>query len=160
MLFGKPPTRQFTGKNMNPADIRIENLLPQRDRMLLIDEIMEVDDEKAVTGATVTDQWPFFDGNAVDSLILIELVAQTAGINNSWVRIKKRGQDSEKKGWLVGIKQSSFFVDAISLNQRIITRTENQFAYESYRHVTGIARIGCEIVGEVTLQLFQTAPTG
>jgi predicted hotdog family 3-hydroxylacyl-ACP dehydratase len=141
---------------MDRFDINIEDLLPHRDRMLLIDEILEVDDKAAVTRATVTDQWPFFDGKAVDSLILIELVAQTAGINNSWVRIKKRGQDSEKKGWLVGIKQSSFFVDAISLNQRIITRTENQFAYESYRHITGIARIDCGIVGEVTLQLFQT----
>ena len=156
MLFGKPPTIQFTAKNMNPADIRIENLLPHRDRMLLIDEIIEVDDEKAVTGATVTDQWPFFDGQAVDSLILIELVAQTAGVTNGWVRIKQRGKDSEKKGWLVGIKQSRFFVDAISLNQRIITRAENQFEYESYRHIAGIARIGSAIVGEVTLQLFQT----
>ena len=141
---------------MNPADIRIEDLLPQRDRMLLIDEIIEVDDEKAVTGATVTDRWPFFDANGVSPLVLIELVAQTAGVTNGWVRIKQRGKDSDKKGWLVGIKQSRFFVDAISLNQRIITRAENQFAYESYRHIAGIARIGPEIVGEVTLQLIQT----
>jgi predicted hotdog family 3-hydroxylacyl-ACP dehydratase len=143
---------------MNPAGIRIEDLIPQRDRMLLIDEIIEVDDEKAVTGATVTDQWPFFDANGVNPLVLIELVAQTAGVTNGWVRIKQRGLDSEKKGWLVGIKQSRFFVDAISLNQRIITRAENQFEYESYRHIAGVARIGSAIVGEVTLQLIQTQP--
>ena len=124
--------------------------------MLLIDEIIEVDDEKAVTGATVTDQWPFFVANGVNPLVLIELVAQTAGITNGWVRIKQRGKDSEKNGWLVGIKQSRFFVKAISLNQRIITRAENQYAYENYRHIAGIARIGSEIVGEVTLQLMQT----
>ena len=141
---------------MNRFDINIEDLLPHRDRMLLIDEILEIDDKAAVTGATVTDQWPFFDGNAVDSLILIELVAQTAGINNSWVRVKKHGQDSEKKGWLVGIKQSRFFVDSLSLNDLIITRAENQFEYESYRHISGIARIDDVIVGEVSLQLFQT----
>jgi predicted hotdog family 3-hydroxylacyl-ACP dehydratase len=145
---------------MNRFDINIEDLLPHRDRMLLIDEILEVNDKAADTRATVTDQWPFFDGKAVDSLILIELVAQTAGINNSWVRNKKRGQDSEKKGWLVGIKQSRFFVDSVSLHDLIITRAENQFEYESYRHISGIARIGCGIVGEVTLQLFQTASTG
>ncbi len=145
---------------MNPADIRIEDLLPQRGRMLLIDEIIQVDEEKAVTGATVTDQWPFFDANSVNPLVLIELVAQTAGVTNGWFRIKQRGKDSEKKGWLVGIKQSRFFVDAISLNQRIITRAENQFAYESYRHIAGSARIGSEIVGEVTLQLIQTESAG
>ena len=38
---------------MNRFDIRIEDLLPHRDRMLLIDEILEVDDNTAVTRATV-----------------------------------------------------------------------------------------------------------
>jgi len=141
---------------MNRFDLNLEDLLPHRDRMLLIDEIIEVDDNAAVTSATVTEQWPLFDGRAVNALILIELVAQTAGINNSWVRIKKRGQHSEKKGWLVGIKQSRFFVDSVFLNDQIITRAENQFEYESYRHISGIARIGDAIVGEFSLQLFQT----
>ena len=140
---------------MNRVNIRIEDLLPHRDRMLLIDEIIEVDDEKAVTGATVTDQWPFFDGKVVNSLVLIELVAQTAGINNGWVRIKKRGKNSEKMGWLVGIKQSRFFIDAVSLNARIITLSENQFEYESYKEILGITKIGPDIIGEITLQLIQ-----
>ena len=145
---------------MNGFDINIEDLLPHRDRMLLIDEILEIDDKTAVSRSTVTDQWPFFDGKTVDSIILIELVAQTAGINNGWVRLKTHGQDSEKKGWLVGIKQSRFFVDAVSLNDLIITKAENQFEYENYRHIAGFASIGSKIVGEVTLQLIQTESTG
>ena len=145
---------------MNRFDINIEDLMPHRDRMLLIDEIIELDDTSAVTRATVTDQWPFCDGKTVDSLILIELIAQTAGINNGWVRLKTNGPDSEKKGWLVGIKQSRLFVDAVSLNDLIITRAENQFEYENYRHIAGVASIGSKIVGEVTLQLIQTESTG
>ena len=145
---------------MNRFDINIEDLLPHRDRMLLIDEILEIDDKTAVSRSTVTDQWPFFDGKTVDSLILIELVAQTAAINNGWERLKTHGQDSEKKGWLVGIKQSRFFVDAVSLNDLIITKAENQFEYENYRHIAGFASIGSKIVGEVTLQLIQTESAG
>ena len=145
---------------MNRFDINIEDLLPHRDRMLLIDEILEIDDKTAVSRSTVTDQWPFFDGKTVDSIILIELVAQTAGINNGWVRLKTHGQNSEKKGWLVGIKQSRLFVDAVSLNELIITKAENQFEYENYRHIAGFASIGSKIVGEVTLQLIQTESTG
>ena len=141
---------------MNRFYPNIEELLPHRDRMLLINEIVELNDTSAVTRATVSDQWPFFDGKTVDSLILIELIAQTAGINNGWVRLKTQGQDSEKKGWLVGIKQSRFFVNAVSLNDLIITKAENQFEYENYRHIAGVASIGSKIVGEVTLQLFQT----
>ena len=145
---------------MNRFDINIEDLLPHRNRMLLIDDILDIDDKAAVTRATATDQWPFFNGKTVDSLVLIELVAQTAGVTNGWFRINQRGKDSEKKGWLVGIKQSILYIDAISLNQRIITRAENQFQYESYRHISGIARIDSEIVGEVTLQLIQTESAG
>jgi predicted hotdog family 3-hydroxylacyl-ACP dehydratase len=145
---------------MNRLDINIEELLPHRDRMLLIDEIIELDNTSAVTRATVTDQWPFFDGKTVDSLILIELIAQTAGTNNGWVRLKTHGQDSEKEGWLVGIKQSRFFVNAVSLNDLIITKAENQFEYENYRHIAGVASIGSKIVGEATLQLIQTESAG
>jgi hypothetical protein len=63
-------------------------------------------------------------------------------------------------GWLVGIKQSRFFADAVSLNDLIITEAKNQFEYESYRHIAGAARIGPKIVGEVELQLIQTASVG
>ena len=145
---------------MNRFDLNIEELLPHRDRMLLIDGIIELDNTSAVTRATVTDQWPFFDGKTVDSLILIELIAQTAGINNGWVRLKTHGQDSDKKGWLVGIKQSRFFVDAVFLNDLIITKAANQFEYENYRHIAGVTSIGSKIVGEVTLQLIQTESAG
>ncbi len=145
---------------MNRFDLNIEELLPHRDRMLLIDGIIELDNTSAVTRATVTDQWPFFDGKTVDSLILIELIAQTAGINNGWVRLKTHGQDSDKKGWLVGIKQSRFFVDAVFLNDLIITKAANEFEYENYRHIAGVASIGSKIVGEVTLQLIQTESAG
>jgi predicted hotdog family 3-hydroxylacyl-ACP dehydratase len=41
---------------MNRSDIKIEDLLPHRDRMLLIDEILEVDHNMAVTCAIVNDR--------------------------------------------------------------------------------------------------------
>ena len=141
---------------MKLDDISIEDLLPHRGRMLLIDEVLEVTDTTAVTCATVTDKWPLFDGQVVDSLILIELVAQTAGVNNGWVRIKQHGLDSEKKGWLVGIKQSRFLVESVALNDRIITRAENQFEYEGYRQILGTAHIDKMLIGEVALQVIQT----
>jgi len=123
--------------------------------MLLIDAILEVDRSMALTRAIVTDRWPFFNGNGVDALVLIEVVAQTAGINNGWVRMQKNGKNSEKKGWLVGIKQCRFFVDSLALSDQIITRAENQFEYEGYRWIQGIASVGSTVVGKVDLQVIQ-----
>ena len=140
---------------MERTNISVEELLPHRGRMKLIDEIIELDEEKAVTRSTVTDLWPFFDGKTVNTLVLIELVAQTAGISNSWGGIKKHGDKFERKGWLVGIKRSRLLIDSIPLNTCIITRCENQFKLENYREILGTAWINSQVVAEVRLQLLQ-----
>ncbi len=140
---------------MNLEDIGIEDLIPHRGRMLLIDEIIEVDENRAVTSAVVSEEWPLFDGKSANPIVLIELVAQTAGITNGWDRIQKRGLDSEKKGWLVGVKKADFSIDAIPLHTRIITRCENKFKYDSFREVQGFSQIGPDIVCEIALQVFQ-----
>ena len=135
--------------------MRVEELLPHRGRMKLVDEIIEVDEERALTRSTVTNLWPFFDGKTVNALVLIELVAQTAGISNSWGGIKKHGDKFERKGWLVGIKHSRLLIDAVPLNTSIITQCENQFKLENYREIFGTTRINSEVVAEVRLQLLQ-----
>jgi predicted hotdog family 3-hydroxylacyl-ACP dehydratase len=140
---------------MKRANIAIEDLLPHRGRMMLINEIIEMDEDRAVTVSVVTDQWPLFDGKTVSPIILIELIAQTAGISNGLERIRKHGKNSEKKGWLVGIKKSRFFVDAIPLHTTIITRAENRFKYDGFREILGTARIGQDIICETSLQVIQ-----
>jgi len=141
---------------MDRAKMRVEDLLPHRDRMRLVDEIVEVSAQAAVTLARVTDQWPFFDGRAVNSLVLIELVAQTAGINNSWGGKKKHGENFATRGWLVGIKESRFYIDTVPLNACLITRSANQFELDSYRVVKGSVGIDNRIVAEIELQLVQS----
>ncbi len=141
---------------MEPAEIQAEDLLPHRGRMKLVDEIITVNSEMAVTRTRVTDQWPFFDGKAVNSLVLIELVAQTAGISNSWGGKKKHGENFVTKGWLVGIKESRFYIDTVPLDTRITTRCVNQFEYDSYRVIRGTVEIEKRIVAEVELQLVQS----
>ena len=135
---------------------RAEDFLPHRDRMRLIDAIIDVNDKSAVTQATVTDQWPFFSGQSVHSLVLIELVAQTAGISNCWEGIRKHGDDFVTKGWLVGIKQSQFHIHAIPLNTLITTRSENRFIFENFIEILGTVEIESKIVAEISLQLIQS----
>jgi predicted hotdog family 3-hydroxylacyl-ACP dehydratase len=135
---------------------RAEDFLPHRDRMRLIGEIIEVNEKTAVTQATVTDQWPFFYGESVNSLVLIELVAQTAGISNCWEGIRKHGEHFVTKGWLVGIKQSHFYMHTIPLHTLITTRSENQFIFENFIDILGTVEIESKIVAEIRLQLVQS----
>jgi len=133
----------------------IEDLLPHRNSMLLIQEILEGDPKAAVSRAVVNENWPLYDGRRVNSLVLIELAAQTAGICAGLAMIRERGKDSDKKSWLVGIKRSRFFVESLGLNDTIITRAENSYEYEGYRQITSTARIGSKVVGEIELQAIQ-----
>lgn len=141
---------------MKRTGVTAEDLLPHRDRMKLVDEIIEVDEKKAVTFATVTPMWPFFKDETVHSLVCIELVAQTAGISNCWEGLKKHGEHFIKRGWLVGIKQAVFYLDSIPVDSRITTRSENRFEFEGYIEIRGTVEIASKVIAEVRLQLMQS----
>lgn len=127
--------------------------------MLLIDEILVLDDSGAVTRSVVTDKWPFFDGQNVMSIVLVELVAQTAGIHNGWVREKLHGPAADRRGWIVGIRQARLFVDTIPLGTHLVTRTENQMEFEGFRDIYGSVEIETKTAAEITLQLLRSNPT-
>jgi predicted hotdog family 3-hydroxylacyl-ACP dehydratase len=144
---------------MNSNDVRPENILPHRGRMLLIDEILEVDDDGAVTRSVVTERWPFFNGRDVNPIVLIELVAQTAGVHNGWIRDKLHGSAADKKGWIVGIRQARLAVDAIPLRTGLITRAKNQMEFEGFRDIYGTVEMETHIVAEIALQLLRSDAT-
>ncbi|MFZ5571974.1 MAG: hypothetical protein ACOZF0_16365 [Thermodesulfobacteriota bacterium] len=140
---------------MDWRHIGIDDLLPHRGRMRLIQDILELDDIRSRTRSVVSADWPLVEGISVDSLILIEIMAQTAGIANGWARVRKNGLDSKKTGWLVGIKQARFFMQRIPLGAEIIAMAENNFEFENFREVRCQADIDGAGAAEATLQLFQ-----
>lgn len=138
--------------------IDIDDLLPHRDRMKLVDEVIDVNEQTAVTRSTVTENWPLFEEDYVNPIVLIELVAQTAGISLGWTEKKNNGINPEGKGWLVGIKEAAFYLERIPLNSQIITDSKKVFDFDNYKEIRGIARIKDEIVGKVTVQVVQSDP--
>ena len=132
----------------------IEDLIPHRKRLKLIDTITFVDQEHAVTRATVKESWPLYSGDAVSAIVLIELAAQTAGVCIGWnQKMKSDGPMGEAKGWLVGIKNARFYVNTIPLDSCIITRSENRLVVENYKEIAASAGIGEKLVGEISLQI-------
>jgi len=132
----------------------IEDLIPHRERLKLIDTITFVDQEHAVTRATVKESWPLYSGDAVSAIVLIELAAQTAGVCIGWnQKMKSDGPRGEAKGWLVGIKNARFYVNTIPLDSCITTRSENHLVVENYKEIAASASIGEKLVGEISLQI-------
>ena len=136
-------------------DLRLEDLLPHRGRMLLVDDVVEVDSSHAVTRCVVSGSWPLVRDNAVHPLVLLELAAQTAGVCNGWDRIQTQGLDSNQMGWLVAIKKADFFINALPLGSAVIVRAENTYNFENLREISCELRLDDTLIGQATLQLFQ-----
>ncbi len=137
------------------SDLSLEDLLPHRSPMMLVEKILEVDAEHAVTLCRVADSWPMVDDGGVHPLILIELAAQTAGVCNGWDRVQTKGLDSNKMGWLVGIKKAELFIDYLPLGSEIISSAENSYKFESLREVACRQHLDGKLIGSMILQLFQ-----
>jgi len=143
---------------MNPierAHLTIEDLLPHRGAMLLIDEVLEVDAIHARTLSTVRPDWPLTDARGAESLICVELAAQTAGVCNGWERIRTLGTDSDQMGWLVAVKRADFFLDRLPLGSRVEARAENTLVFDKFREITSELHQDGRLVASVVLQLYQ-----
>lgn len=140
---------------ISPDDLNPEDLLPHRHNMMLVNEILQVDRMHAQTICRVNRSWPMSDDKGVSSLILVELAAQTAGVCNGWDRIVTKGRDSDPTGWLVGIKKADIFIDHLPFGTDIICSAENINIFDNLREVFCEQRMDNELIGRMTLQLFQ-----
>jgi len=138
----------------------IETLIPHRGPMKLIEKIISFQEDGAVTGTTASRHWPLFNGNSISPLVFIELVAQTAGINNGMEFKKVHGENARASGWLVGIKEATFLLDEILPGDRFIIQANNHFIFESYREIKGIITKGSDIVSKILLQVVQADDNG
>lgn len=139
---------------MPTSPLTLEMVLPHRGPMLLIGEVLCFDEEGAVTRSTADAQWPLGTSEGISGLILIELVAQTAGVNNG-LALRKRNGGGHQRGWIVGVKRARLMIDRIAPGTQIVVATQNGFAYENFREVHGTVRIDNQTAAEITLQLMQ-----
>lgn len=135
--------------------MNVESLLPHRGRMLLVEEILALTDEQATTLCVARNDWPLYKDGIVNPLILVELVAQTAGVHNSLKRVEERGQGEPTRGWLVGVKSARFHVAAIAPGVTITTTTTNAFVFENLREIRGTAFIAGQPAADVVLQIVE-----
>ena len=141
---------------MPPIDaVNVESLLPHRGRMLLVDEILAVSDDEASTRSIARGDWPLCADGSINPLILVELVAQTAGIHNSLKRIEQRGRGEPTRGWLVGVKSARFHVDVIAPGDTVVTTTANAFVFENLREIKGRVTIDGQPAADVVLQIVE-----
>ncbi len=126
--------------------------------MKLIDAIVKVEPHQAVATAIVAPSWPNCMDAGADPTVLIELVAQTAGLAVGLSEMQTRNNDAQGQGWLVGIKHARFLVDHIPLRTQITIMIVTQPKFENFVQIHGEAFINSERVAEIDLQVLISAP--
>jgi predicted hotdog family 3-hydroxylacyl-ACP dehydratase len=130
--------------------IDIESLIPHREPMKIITEVIELGDNTGIAAAVVNERWPLCDGRVVRSLVLIEAIAQTSAIVEGHKRMLEG--KSGAKGWLVGIKSAEFKTATIALGTRITVQVKSLYAFENYGVIEGIVKSGDDILVTAVLQ--------
>jgi predicted hotdog family 3-hydroxylacyl-ACP dehydratase len=137
-------------KSWDRRMVNIEDLIPHREPIRIISEVIEIRDDFAITGAVVKSSWPLFDADAVNSLILIEAIAQTAALVEGYKRTKE-GKGGVK-GWLVGIKSAEFMQSNIPLNTRIVVSVKSLYSFDNYGVIEGTVKCGDDLLAVAVLQ--------
>lgn len=133
--------------------IDIESLIPHREPIRIMTEVIELDGDDGIAAAVVNKRWPLCDGRAVQSIVLIEAIAQTAAIVEGYKRMKS-GKDGVK-GWLVGIKSAEFTKESIPINTRITASVHSLYAFEKYGVTQGVVKAGDEVLLTAVLQVMR-----
>ena len=142
---------------MNGSYFSVDDYLIQEGRMRLIDAIVDVDQQGAIARSVTTGKWPLFENGRINPIVIVELVAQTAGVCIRWQEMQKQ-EVSENKGggFIVGVKEAAFFVGSISTGATITTCAMKKYVQMNYAEYHGFSKIGGDKLGEVTLQVFRT----
>jgi predicted hotdog family 3-hydroxylacyl-ACP dehydratase len=130
--------------------INIEDYIPHREPIRIISEVIEMKQESAITSAVVNSSWPLYDGNEVNSLVLIEAIAQTAALIEGHKK-KKQGK-AGAKGWLVGIKSAEFKQATIPVDTRLIIAVKSLYSFDNYGVIEGTVKSGEDVLAVAVLQ--------
>lgn len=138
------------------TELNIEDLIPHRGRMKLLDEVVETTSEQAVTRATVTGRWPLVreeeNGACVDPVVFIEIVAQTAAVQ---VSARTRQNAADRRGWMVGIKRADFFTGMVPVGTVLTTRVRSLQSIDNYDVLEGEVSSAKGLLARIEIQVFR-----
>ena len=102
---------------------KYELKIPHKGKMLLIDEIENIDFEnKTITAfATINEENIFYETDGIPSYIFIEYIAQTCASYNSY---NQNNNENEKIGFILNIKSANCYKDKIKAGETIYIKAK------------------------------------
>lgn len=131
----------------------VEDYIPHRGRIRLIDEILEIDENNCRAQARVLNTWPLADDENAQIIIIVELIAQIVAFSVGWNQ--KNMMKPGGSGVIVGIKDATFFAAGIPVGNTVTLVAKKLIDRDNYGTFTGTASDQNRILGNVELQVYR-----
>jgi predicted hotdog family 3-hydroxylacyl-ACP dehydratase len=119
-------------------DVDIERLIPQRPPMRIVEGVVAIDELSIESTCTVRESWPTVEDGRARTLMLVELVAQTAAVLQGW---KERHQNEVGQGGLlVGIHGAKLAAPSIAVGTNLRCAVRISHGAQSYLAFDGEVR--------------------
>jgi predicted hotdog family 3-hydroxylacyl-ACP dehydratase len=139
---------------MDASTCDIETLIPHRPPMRLVETVCTADDSSVETVSMLRETWPTVQDGRARSLVLIELVAQSAAALAGWVERNEAGPKG--LGYLVGVPKADLCRSHVAVGTELHCHVRITEAIDTYRGFEGrvVDRNGEELA-QVTIQAFR-----
>ena len=136
-------------ENSLPA---MENLVPHRDPMRLVDLVLEAGENHLRASSSVKETWPLCTIRGADAILAIELIAQSVAAHHHW----KKGRKTEPQvGLLVGVKEARFYSQLLPLGAELTVDVKTVAVIGNYGIFNGEVRLGNAVLCEAIVQVME-----
>lgn len=139
---------------MAPTEYDLDQVIPHRNGMRLVDRLISTSQRDAITEATPSKHWPLRQSNHISSLVAVELSAQTAGVLVGSQARRTKGASLHGKGWLVGIKKAAFHQDRFQIGTTIRIKAHLGFSYKTFHEIETEVSVNEMPAANTILQVF------
>lgn len=133
----------------------VEQWMPHRGRMRMVERAVSMEDGRGVLEARVRESWPLCDGGRVPSLVVIDLVAQSAAVYASWERqLEKRPGG---RGFIVGVRKTDWSAPTVPVGALLRVELLREVIMDNYAAFIGeVTMADGDFQARVELQTFRT----
>ena len=124
--------------------IDIEKLIPHRLPMRLVENIVRIDELSIETSSIVREAWPTTADGHVRTLVLVELIAQSAAVLQGWK--ERHEKESGIGGLLVGIHTATPAQPSVPVGMQLFCSVRISHGATNYLAFEGEVKDGSGVV--------------
>lgn len=126
-------------------------MIPQKPPMAMIDKIIDVSEQKAITALTITADNVFCENGFFQAPGLSENIAQTAAAQVGYLSAQKG--EAPPVGFIGAIKNLSI-ENLPAVGEELVTQIDIEHEIMNFTLINGISKVGDKVMAQCQMKIF------